>query len=353
MIPLLNKGSKDLEELREEARSLGLVLGKDAVDGSEELNDNLHRLHAVTQGLWRQAVGALIPAMSHLVKRFLEWRKANAQLLAQKLQSFIGALVKGVEFLGDAFDFLVKNATAVKAILGVAGLIGVMQKLQAVSVATAVSTARAWLIAAAPFAAIAAAIGVLFLLFDDIRVYMGGKGRSGIGAFVKLLDQWAKPKADDVWFVKAIKQFVGALAEAIRLLREWENFVDPVGAKTREMKQIRLELFNEQGEYVGRQDITFAGGKTVQRRRGEMTIGGETVRKAGSLTGQLDATARMPSARAPVGGVGNAVNVHAPTQISVVTQPGQDNESIAGMVMGKFEAFWNGQMSATLAGAKR
>src|ERR1035438_5791450 len=88
---------------------MGLVMSKDAVDASEELNDNLERLHATTQGLWRQAIGPLLPQLNELVKQFLAWRKANAADLAKRLKGAMQALIGVVKIAGEVFKSALFN----------------------------------------------------------------------------------------------------------------------------------------------------------------------------------------------------------------------------------------------------
>jgi hypothetical protein len=53
-VPFLNQGREGIAALMEEAKSLGLVMSEDAARASEAFNDNLTRLHAVTEGVQRQ-----------------------------------------------------------------------------------------------------------------------------------------------------------------------------------------------------------------------------------------------------------------------------------------------------------
>lgn len=222
MIPLLNEGPGKLKELREQAHELGLVLDKDAINSSEELNDNFKRLKEVTTGLWRQAIAPLIPAINTLVKRFLEWRKANAAIMAQKLREYIGYVIKGIGMLGDTFEFLVTNATMVKIVL--AALVVGFAAVEFASIKAAVAAAAAWAIAMAPFAAIAAVVTAIMLVFDDLRGYKEGED-SLYGTFKDELEDWLKPRDDDPWFVVALKYFVGLMNDAIKVMLEFERIM--------------------------------------------------------------------------------------------------------------------------------
>lgn len=229
MIPILNEGADGLAEMRQEARDLGLVMDDEAVKASEELNDNLTRLKMIGQGLWRQAIGPLIPAMNRLVERFLKWRKENAIILGQKIRQYVGYLIKAVEALADALGFVIKNMTMIKILAAsvAAAWIAMNASLVASSVAAAATTAAAWLVAAAPFVAIGAAIAAMLLIFDDLRVYAKG-GDSLFGRWEKALKRWSSSSENDPWWLKAIKDTVQGLTDAIALLREWGDTWDRV-----------------------------------------------------------------------------------------------------------------------------
>lgn len=63
LIPLLNQGRAGIEQLKEEARRLGIVISTEAAKAAEEFNDNLRRLEASSKGLTMQLAGPLIKAL--------------------------------------------------------------------------------------------------------------------------------------------------------------------------------------------------------------------------------------------------------------------------------------------------
>ena len=164
MIPMLNDGAEGLAAMREEARGLGLVMGEDAQKASEEINDNLERLTFISKGLWRGAIAPLLPAISELVKQFLAWRKANAEVMRQRLQSFLSGVLTLIRFLGRAFATatgIINDAMKVlrhnwqeTLVIMAAALAPFIVSLTAAGVAaigTGLGVAAAWTAAAAPF----------------------------------------------------------------------------------------------------------------------------------------------------------------------------------------------------------
>lgn len=354
LIPMLNEGKEGIEELRKEAQELGLVMGEDSTKTAEELGDNLERLHLVTKGLWRQAIEPLLPALNELVLRFLQWKKANAEITKQRIQAVMKGLIKVVTYLAEAFEFLVKNATMIKTILGVAGVTGViitlaqkMAMLSAASVAAAARAAASWLLAAAPFIAIGAIITGLLLVFDDIRTYQEG-GDSLYGRFKKEIDSWLEPKTDDVWWLSALKYFVRLMKDAIEVLlqfNELTNMTDANRAKT--LADIDRRTALNKGQMQQQQDRyqletarkqAAAGVPLSDASRAALARAGvnEQTFVARYRGGEKPAAPTAPAATVPPSALGasstSSSSYSAPMQIQIVQQPGQSSEELANIV---------------------
>ena len=65
--------------------------------------------------------------------------------------------------------------------------------------------------------ALGAAFAGIMLVVNSFKRYKEGRD-SLVGDWLKALDEWLKPKADDVWWVVAIKEFVAKVREAIGLV---------------------------------------------------------------------------------------------------------------------------------------
>lgn len=278
MIPLLNKGSEELDTLRQEARDLGLVMGEDATEASEELNDNLKRLHEISRGLWRGVIGPLIPAIGELVKRFLAWRKANAAILAQRLRGFIDIAVRGIHFLGETLGTLIKTIGFLQH-----GLTELERRFHAVSAAALLAAgyfSKAWFAALAPFAKVLIAVGTLLIALDDLRVFLQG-GDSVIGRFQTMLQEWMQIRPDDPWFIVALKDFIALANDAIEKIKELSDWLGISDKVEREYNQARLR-----DQRARTQAATTASGKAVTLRRGQRVIGDlGTLGRGGTATG--------------------------------------------------------------------
>ncbi|OFX01644.1 MAG: hypothetical protein A3E78_13925 [Alphaproteobacteria bacterium RIFCSPHIGHO2_12_FULL_63_12] len=243
MIPLLNKGSAALAEVRNEARELGLVMSREDAGAAEELNDNLEKMRSVSKGLWREALGPLLKIFNRLAMGALKWWRANRPWVKEKLEWVIGKV-------SGAFHFLAKNIGLVTGPItyfakGVGNIVGWVWEFIDSSATlryTLVGLGGALALFSSPFLAIGAVLAGLFLLFDDLRVYARG-GKSMFGYFEKAIGEWSKSKSDDPWWLVAIKSFVGYLREAILSL---EELGDALGITDHTKKRIQ-----EQDERAG------------------------------------------------------------------------------------------------------
>jgi len=255
MIPMLNKGEEGINNLRKSA----FVMSEEQIKAGKELSMTQMQLTNMTTKLWRSAIAPLLPAINQLLKRYLAWRKENAEIMRQRIQQYIGYVIKAITGLSNAFAFFVRNSTFVK--LALITLLTYLALTNTAAIATALSMARAWLIAAAPFIAIALVIAALALAFDDLRTYMNG-GKSLFGEYKKALDEWLKPNAEDTWFVATIKSFVKYLEEALRMVAQF-NEVMGVG-RNKQIDKMAGQSDKQIRENADRQTINVARNR-VQR----------------------------------------------------------------------------------------
>lgn len=208
LIPLLNQGGDGMNRMAREAHQLGVVLDKETAEQGEEFADGLKRIIAALAGLRNEVAKDLMPVMNELVKGFLDWVKANRQVIASNIKEFVSTLVSVVRMLWDVLKVVavvlkglvwaiggVKNAMilltvaaaafiALQLASGIVALIGFMQGLIAVIGQTAVAFWNMEL-AAAPITGIIygimAAIALLILIGQDLYYYFSGEGDSLFG----------------------------------------------------------------------------------------------------------------------------------------------------------------------------
>src|SRR6266540_4985311 len=95
LIPLLNEGSEGLARLSAESDKLGLTVGGQASKSAVEFNDNLTKLHLVSQGLAVQVSAQLTPMFNHFIESMTESKGATTALssAAKGLGIFLKSLV--------------------------------------------------------------------------------------------------------------------------------------------------------------------------------------------------------------------------------------------------------------------
>lgn len=117
LIPLLNKGEAGIEALKNKAKELGIVMGKDAAEGADALNDRMSQLKAVTDANWQQAFASALPEINKVMDA-LDIVKGKTEegggALGEVLRS---ALV----VVADITEGLMTNLTVLKDITGFQG----------------------------------------------------------------------------------------------------------------------------------------------------------------------------------------------------------------------------------------
>jgi hypothetical protein len=359
LIPVLDKGREGLAELRAEQDTMT----DEQLAAGRELIETQYALHLTTRNLWRQAIAPLLPAITNLIKRYLAWQKANAGIMKQKIQKYIGLVISAINKLAGAFSFLVRNAAMVKAIV-ITGLVIGFAQLEAASVAAAAKTALAWVAAAAPFVALAALIAGILLVFDDIRVYQHG-GTSLYGRFKKEIDDWLKPRDQDPWFVAAIKDFVRLLNDALRLIDEFYEAIGRVNPRTvdkragisdkekrrradnftlevaRKRAAMGLPLDEQQKAAIQRTGVTLEGFQATYGAKGPLAPP-----TADQLPGaNAGPVMYQPEQRGPM----VTRQVVAPVKMDIYAAPGMSEERVGQIAKDKIEEHWNGQMEDAAA----
>lgn len=97
LIPFLEQGAGGLAELEARAAELGIVLDTKTAKAAGEFNDRLDDLKAVTDGLWNQLAGALLPALNNVAAAM-----SNSATTG-------GGLAKVVAFIGEQAEATTKD----------------------------------------------------------------------------------------------------------------------------------------------------------------------------------------------------------------------------------------------------
>ena len=108
MIPLLNKGSAGMDELRAEAERLGVVFSGDLAGQAAEFNDNLKKIQISAQGFATTLAAELVPSLNELAKIMLE-SKDGSNSLAQIMGTGLKTALEAIVLLGTDVAFVLKG----------------------------------------------------------------------------------------------------------------------------------------------------------------------------------------------------------------------------------------------------
>jgi len=101
LIPFLNEGADGIKRLREEARTLGVVIGDEMAEKFEEFNDDQTRVSEAWKGFKIQIVSDLLPALHDIVTGMLEWLKANGEWIRGGLHTALETVITAFKVLGE------------------------------------------------------------------------------------------------------------------------------------------------------------------------------------------------------------------------------------------------------------
>jgi hypothetical protein len=95
LIPLLNSGAAGLEEMKEEAKALGLVLDTDMARSAEAFNDNLTRMGQAVAGVGNRAATELLPALNEVSEALVDLAKSEAfvSTTTEVMKAAVGGLI--------------------------------------------------------------------------------------------------------------------------------------------------------------------------------------------------------------------------------------------------------------------
>lgn len=152
LAPLLQGGSAGIAQLQARYRELGLEVQDSAIKSGEAFGDQVDDLNAVLRSYGNTITAKLLPALSPMMERTIEWAVANRELIATNVTRFvedflsalgrvdwgavasgIGSFVEGckslVDWLGGSRNALIAlvlfmNASAIASVITLTGSFG-------------------------------------------------------------------------------------------------------------------------------------------------------------------------------------------------------------------------------------
>lgn len=176
LVRMAEAGSAGLEDLRAEARRLGLVMSEEATAESEKFQDAMTNLKGAITGVKNNALGPLVASLTPLIDRMGEWVAANQGLIQQKIEdviSKIGDVSREVYRLWDngVIPAILAGVVAFKAIsTAVAAFTTIMTVAKGVQLALNVAmSANPIGIIIMSISALVALVVLLINKWDDLR----------------------------------------------------------------------------------------------------------------------------------------------------------------------------------------
>lgn len=109
LVNMLKDGSSGMDEMRAEARELGLVMSGEAVDGAERFTDNLIRLNGIKVGLVNTITQAVLPTLEKYTDSMVDSAKET------------DSMAKAGEFASTSLKLLLTAGTLVKTAFDAVG----------------------------------------------------------------------------------------------------------------------------------------------------------------------------------------------------------------------------------------
>jgi hypothetical protein len=125
LAPLFREGADSIEELRERAKRLGIIVSDQQVSNVADMNDGFDLVKSTIEGIIGQVIGNLAPAVTAVTEEFLkfveEWSGTQGQGGTGIANAITDVLLDGAEFFAAIFDEFVGSFTGFSTQLENAG----------------------------------------------------------------------------------------------------------------------------------------------------------------------------------------------------------------------------------------
>lgn len=197
LLPMLMKGSAGISELMNRAKSLGLILTGEDVEGSKAFTRAMKDLWDTLQMVWIKVASALAPTLTEFANKaatviagVIKWVDQNRQLVLWIAAAVVGLFIAGaaVYIFGQSIMFVAGMISGFMTIIAV--LVPI-----AVALGAALKAAFAFLVSPIGLVTLAVvALGAAFLYFSGV----GGKVLTWLG------QQWTALKDTTMQAVSAM-----------------------------------------------------------------------------------------------------------------------------------------------------
>lgn len=218
-VKLLQQGADGIAELRAQAQKLGGIIPASAAKDAAEYRDVMLDIATMVKGVSNTVGAALLPVLTAANTKLRDWLMTNREWIASGIERFVKSVIDGfqdfIDILRTGYKVVTDFLSPLNELLGGFDALDlVAPKVTAVLLAIAAAMAVLavnTLIAAAPFIAIAAAVGLVLVTLEDLYTYIEG-GDSLIGRFFAAFEERFPGMADNI---KSLIAFWGGVADAI------------------------------------------------------------------------------------------------------------------------------------------
>lgn len=219
LVQLLSKTGEEINALTDEAKQFGVITKEQAGDAAA-FNDSLTTLKFAFSGIQNQIAVGFGPELKALADQFLDFLKANQDLIKD-----------GISWLGEALTTLAGTVTRLAPIFGIMIAGFVAAKIAALGFGGVMG------IVLSPVVLITAGIVALLLIIDDLIVAFQG-GQSVIADFFQeFLGVDIVAVMTEIW--DTVKTVFDSIAQYFTDL-----FNDPIGTITAQFEEMANKLFS-------------------------------------------------------------------------------------------------------------
>ena len=296
----MQQGSDAINQQRQRARDLGLVLDSDATAAAARFNDAVLDQKSILGGLANTIGTKLMKVIAPMMEQFTTWYIANKKLIKQKLNAFIDKIIYGFQIVRNVAGRVVSMVMSLVNAMG-----GLKNAVVAVAGVLLVMNASALLM---PILIAALTVGILLLLEDIIKYAEGGDSALGnlakkfpvmdaalkglVATFKMVRDGWGLifTDGDDALegFIMMIKDvgryildlIITPINSAIKLINKipWINIKTIGSAEEPQFEQVtRKGIIRLNGKEGGNQNTTNINNSVVNNnsrssKKGDITI---------------------------------------------------------------------------------
>jgi hypothetical protein len=168
LVRMAEVGSSGIQDLRDEARRLGLVMSEEATANAELFQDSLTNLKGSMRGVINGALVPMIERLQPIIAQMAEWVAANQDLINQRIEQVFQGIADAARLIARAWDSVVLPAILAGVVAFKAITTGIAAYQSVLAIAKAAQIAFNVVLTANPIGliivAIAALIGVIVLM---------------------------------------------------------------------------------------------------------------------------------------------------------------------------------------------